>query len=108
MPTRANAPKDNIGRGIVLALIALFIFSTQDAAGKFLVQTLSPFQTTMMRFWAFAAFAVLLAMGRGSLRGALRSKFPILQMLRGVLLVVDIWMFVASLKSLQLPEVQSI
>ena len=48
----ASAHHDNVGRGMVLALVALFIFSTQDAAGKFLVQTLSPFQTTMMRFWA--------------------------------------------------------
>ena len=107
-----NAPivphRDNVGRGIALALIALLIFSTQDAAGKFLVQTLSPFQTTMMRFWAFGAFAVLLAVSRGSLKETFRTKFPVLQVLRGVLLVVDIWMFVASLKTVQLPEVQSI
>ena len=106
--TSLTAPKDNVGRGMVLALIALFIFSTQDAVGKYLVQTLSPFQTTMMRFWAFAAFAVVLAASRGSLRAAFQTRFPVLQVLRGVLLVVDIWMFVASLKTVQLPEVQSI
>lgn len=104
----ALSRRDNVGRGIALALLALLIFSTQDAASKFLVQNLSPFQTTMMRFWAFAAFAVVLAISRGSLREALRTRFPVLQVLRGILLVVDIWMFVASLKTVQLPEVQSI
>jgi drug/metabolite transporter (DMT)-like permease len=103
-----GARHDNVGRGMVFALVALLLFSTQDAAGKFLVQTISPFQTTMMRFWAFAAFAFLLALRQGSIRQALRSGHPILQVLRGVLLIVDIWMFVASLKTLQLPEVQGI
>lgn len=104
----ATYRRDNVGRGVALALLALLIFSTQDAAGKFLVQTLSPFQTTMMRFWAFAAFSIALAVSRGNLREALQTRFPVLQVLRGILLVVDIWMFVASLKTVQLPEVQSI
>jgi drug/metabolite transporter (DMT)-like permease len=104
----ATARQDNVGRGIVFALVALLLFSTQDAAGKFLVQTISPFQTTMMRFWAFAAFAMVLALRRGSIRDALRSGHPVLQVVRGGLLIADIWMFVASLKTLQLPEVQGI
>jgi drug/metabolite transporter (DMT)-like permease len=104
----ATARQDNVGRGMVFALVALLLFSTQDAAGKFLVQTISPFQTTMMRFWAFAAFAMVLALRRGSIRDALRSGHPVLQVVRGGLLIADIWMFVASLKTLQLPEVQGI
>lgn len=99
---------DNVGRGIVFALIALLLFATQDAAGKFLVQTISPFQTTMMRFWAFAAFSIILSLRKGPFRQALATRHPVLQVLRGVLLVVDIWMFVASLRTLQLPEVQAI
>jgi drug/metabolite transporter (DMT)-like permease len=104
----ARVRQDNVGRGMLFALVALLLFSTQDAAGKFLVQTISPFQTTMMRFWAFAAFALVLALRRGPMREALRSGHPALQVLRGVLLIADIWMFVASLKTLQLPEVQGI
>lgn len=88
--------------------MALFLFSTQDAASKFLVETISPFQTTMMRFWAFAAFACVLAIRKGSLREALRTSYPILQILRGVFLIVDIWLFVFALRTVQLPEVQSI
>lgn len=103
-----GARRDNVGRGIALALAAILIFSTQDATSKLLVETVSPFQLTMMRFWAFAAFSLFLVLRKGSLRGALRTTHPVLQVLRGILLVADIWMFVLSLKTVQLPEVQSI
>ncbi|MEP7241739.1 MAG: DMT family transporter [Devosia sp.] len=100
--------QDNAGRGVALAIAAILIFSTQDATSKFLVHSISPFQMTMMRFWAFAAFALLLAVRKGSLRQSLRTAHPWSQVLRGVLLVVDIWMFVIALKSVPLPAVQSI
>jgi drug/metabolite transporter (DMT)-like permease len=106
--TAGGARRDNVGRGIALALSAILIFSTQDATSKLLVESVSPFQLTMMRFWAFAAFSLFLVLRKGSLSGALRTTHPVLQVLRGVLLVADIWMFVLSLKTVQLPEVQSI
>lgn len=99
---------ENAGRGILLALVAIFIFSTQDATSKFLVQTISPFQTTMMRFWAFAAFALFLGLRKGSLRSVAQTAHPVLQVLRGVLLLADIWMFVIALRTVQLPELQAI
>ncbi|HZY67343.1 MAG TPA: DMT family transporter, partial [Devosia sp.] len=68
----------------------------------------SPFQMTMMRFWAFAAFALLLAWRQGVLRSALRSRYPTLQIARGGLLVVDIWLYVLALSSVPLAAVQSI
>jgi drug/metabolite transporter (DMT)-like permease len=106
----ATSPRpDNVGRGILLALAAILVFSTQDATSKFLVQSdVSPFQMTMMRFWAFAAFSLLLAWRQGGLRGAFRSKHPVLQVTRGALLVGDIWMYVQALSTVPLAAVQSI
>jgi len=103
-----GARRDNVGRGILFALIATVIFSTQDATSKLLVQSISPFQMTMMRFWAFGGFSILLALRKGPIGGSLKSRYPWLQILRGVLLVTDIWMFVLALRTVQLPEVQSI
>src|SRR3954471_14923569 len=103
-----NPRTDNVGRGIILVLVATMIFSTQDATSKFLVQSVSPFQMTMMRFWAFGAFALFLAWRKGSVRQSLKTAHPWLQIVRGVLLVGDIWMFVLALRSVQLPEVQAI
>src|ERR1041384_5414419 len=104
----AGVGQDNIGRGVAFALTAIALFATQDAASKFLVQSISPFQMTMMRFWAFAAFALLLAMRKGPVRETLRTRHPWLQVLRGALLIVDIWLYVLALRTVQLAEVQSI
>ena len=105
---QAAARQDNVGRGIFLALTAILIFSTQDAVSKLLVQSVSPFQMTMMRFWAFAAFSLILATRRGGIRAALRTKQPVGQVLRAALLIADIWMFVLALITVPYAEVQSI
>jgi drug/metabolite transporter (DMT)-like permease len=109
MTTTAGPSRDNVGRGILLVIVAILVFSTQDATSKFLVQAdVSPFQMTMMRFWGFAAFALLLAWWQGGLRDAFRSRHPVLQVARGGLLVVDIWLYVLALSTVSLAAVQSI
>jgi drug/metabolite transporter (DMT)-like permease len=109
MTNTAGPSRDNVGRGILLVIVAILVFSTQDATSKFLVQAdVSPFQMTMMRFWGFAAFALLLAWRQGGLRDAFRSSHPVLQVARGGLLVVDIWFYVLALSTVSLAAVQSI
>ncbi len=109
MTPQTGPRNDNVGRGILLALTAILVFSTQDAASKFLVQSdVSPYQMTMMRFWAFAAFSLILAARQGALRDAFRSKHVGKQIARGGLLVVDIWLYVLALSTVPLAAVQSI
>lgn len=109
MTDTAGVPRDNVGRGVLLALSAILVFSTQDAVSKFLVQSdVSPFQMTMMRFWAFAAFALLLAWRRRGLRDGFRTRHPVLQIARGGLLVADIWLYVLALGTVPLAAAQSI
>lgn len=109
MTPQTGPRNDNVGRGILLALTAILVFSTQDAASKFLVQSdVSPYQMTMMRFWAFAAFSLILAARQGGLRDAFRSKHVGKQIARGGLLVVDIWLYVLALSTVPLAAVQSI
>lgn len=105
-PTRRRA--DNVPLGIGLTVAAILIFGIQDAVSKHLVQDYSPFQLAMMRFWAFAVFSLILVMRQGPISQAFRSKSPVLQVLRGVLLVVDIWFFAAALKDVPLAELQAI
>jgi len=109
MTIQTGPRRDNVGRGILLALSAILVFSTQDAVSKFLVQSdVSPYQMTMMRFWAFAAFSLILAARRGGLRQAFRSRHVGAQIARGGLLVADIWMYVLALTTVPLAVVQSI
>ena len=99
---------DNVGLGIGLTITAILIFGLQDAMAKTLVQTYSPFQLAMMRYWAFAAFSLVLVMRQAPLRQAFRSAHPRLQVARAALLVLDIWFFATALKSVPLAELQAI
>jgi drug/metabolite transporter (DMT)-like permease len=107
-PAAERQRSDNVGLGIGLTILAILIFGLQDAISKQLVQTYSPFQLAMMRFWAFAAFSLWLVARQAPLRQAFRSRFPVLQILRGVLLVADIWFFAAALRTVPLAELQAI
>lgn len=104
--TRRRA--DHVPLGIALTIAAILIFGIQDAVSKYLVQDYSPFQLAMMRFWAFAAFSLILVMRQGPLRQAFHSRSPMLQVARAMLLVVDIWLFAMALKDVPLAELQAI
>jgi drug/metabolite transporter (DMT)-like permease len=99
---------DNVAVGVALTLGSILIFGVQDAVAKILVQTYSPFQIVMMRYWGFAALSLILVMRQAPLRQALRSKAPLWQWLRGLLLVADIWLFALAIKTVPLAELQSI
>lgn len=99
---------DNLGRAIALTLTTITVFGVQDAVSKLLVQAHSPLQITMMRYWGFAAFALFMVMRQAPLREAFRSKVPKRQILRGVLLMADIWCFAIALQTVALGELQAI
>jgi drug/metabolite transporter (DMT)-like permease len=99
---------DNIARGIAYSVTAVLVFGIQDAVSKVLVQTYPVFQITMIRYWVFAAFSLYLVSRRAPLRQALRSKMPVLQVVRGLLLMFDIWLFAAAVRTMPLAELQAI
>lgn len=99
---------DNIGLGLVLSITAILTFGVQDAVSKILVQDYSPFQITMIRYWAFAVLALVLASRQAPLSQLLVSRHIGLQLLRGLLLVIDIWLFSAAVRTVPLAELQAI
>jgi len=99
---------NNVALGFTLSIAATVIFGVQDAMAELLVQDYSPFQLAMIRFWAFAAFSLFLVARQGRLRTAFHSKQPVTQLIRATLLVVDIWLFAAALKTVPLAELQAI
>ena len=104
----ADIRTDNIGRAILLTIITIGVFGVQDAMSKTLVQTYSPFQVTMMRYWGFALFSLVLVMRQAPLRQALRSRMPVWQVVRGSLLIIEIWCFARALQTVPLGELQAI
>jgi drug/metabolite transporter (DMT)-like permease len=88
---------NNKTRGYVYVLSAVAIFAIQDAFSKFLGEKYPPIMVTMIRFWAFAIFVtVLAARSRGGLRRAIVTEHPVLQVVRGVLLVSEIVVVIFS------------
>lgn len=86
---------DSKAKGYLFTLTAVVVFATQDGFTKHLGMNYSPIFVTMIRFWAFAVFVLMMAAGaKGGLRAVARTRHPYLQILRGVLLVSEICMAV--------------
>jgi drug/metabolite transporter (DMT)-like permease len=95
--------------GYIFALLATTIFSAQDGISKHMAESYSPVLITMIRYWAFALFAVTVAMHRpGGIRATARTRHPILQPLRGVLLVVQVVLAITSFHVVGLARAQAI
>ena len=83
--------------GYLFALAATTIFSLQDAVSKHLGEHYPPIFITMIRYWAFAAFCILVVARKcGGLRAAAHTTRPVLQIFRGVLLVVEIMLVITA------------
>lgn len=101
-------PADRVSLAVTLTLVTVVAFGVQDAISKVLVQTYSPFQITMMRYWGFSVFALVLVLRQAPLRQALHSRARAWQILRGALLMGDIWFFALALRTVPLGELQAI
>ncbi len=95
--------------GYLYVLLAVTIFAGQDAFSKLLGDKYPPIMVTMIRFWAFAAFVILLAAtSPGGLRRAIVTQRPVLQIIRGMLLVSEVVVVVISFTIAGLAMTQSI
>ena len=95
-------------QGYFFTLLAVTIFATQDGISKYLGTHYSPILITMIRYWVFAAFVLLLAVRSGGIAKAASTKRPFLQIFRGVLLAAEIVTFIFALSHVGLATAQSI
>ena len=95
--------------GYIFVLLAITIFSIQDAISKYLGGIYPPVLITMIRYWAFAIFALAFAArAPGGLKAAFRTRRPVLQILRGVLLAGQIVVVITSFATVGLAHSQAI
>lgn len=95
--------------GYAFALSAITIFALQDGISKHLGQTYPPVFVTMIRYWAFAGFAlVLAARARGGIASTAKSRARPLQVARGVLLAVQIVLAITCFAVIGLARTQAI
>ena len=85
--------------GIALMIGACFVFAAQDGISRHLAANYNVFMVVMIRYWFFAAFVLVIAARKaGGLRAAAATTQPVLQIVRGLLLItevcVTVWAFV--------------
>lgn len=111
-PEGPARPTADATKGILLMILAMFLFATLDAGSKILVADHSVWQIIWVRYLFFAAMAVALA--RAALprpRPALpplKSNRPLTQIARGVILVAEVGCFVLAFRYLGLGEAHAI
>ncbi|WP_438668198.1 DMT family transporter [Pseudogemmobacter sonorensis] len=85
------------------------VFAVQDGLSLHLGREANIYMVVMVRFWFFAAFAILMAArAPGGLRAAAKSAHPWLQILRGALLIAEICVMVAAFVKLGLIETHAV
>lgn len=94
-------------RGMVVAVVAIMMFAGIDVCSKLLGAQMPVIQVIWLRFVFFLPIAVLLAYRPG--RGITwRTNRPWLHVFRVVLLVVEMWFFIAAFAAMPLADVHSI
>ncbi len=107
--TTAPAQRNDIRLGIWLMVATSLVFALQDGFSRHLAETYNVFMVVMLRFWFFAAFVIAIAARQsGSIANAARTAQPVLQALRGLILVAEICVMVAAFVRLGLVESHAI
>lgn len=101
-----NVPRPQFG--ILLCLLSMLVFASQDGITKVLVKDLPIAQLVMVRYWVFLAFAVGYSVYQGSLRTACRSRHPYQQVIRSLIGVGEIVLFGLGLRYLGLAEMHAL
>ncbi|MEM6546402.1 MAG: DMT family transporter [Pseudomonadota bacterium] len=103
VPHEASVAQSDPSLGIRYVLFAMLCFAVQDGVSKYLAALYPVPFFVMLRYWVFAGFVLVLASRKpGGLRAAAQTQRPLLQIARGVLLVLQIVVFVEALDRLGL------
>lgn len=94
--------------GYIFALSAITLFSIQDGISKYLATYYPAVIVVMFRYWAFAAFAIIILLRSGRIRASLKSRRVGLQMIRSLLLVSQIVIMVVSFTEVGIAMSQAI
>lgn len=95
---------ENPRLGILLMVLAMAVFATQDGFSRHLAAEYNVFVVVMLRYWFFAAFVIAIARRQGGVRAVAKTAQPVLQIGRGILLAAEICVMVAAFVLLGLVE----
>ncbi|MEL6297403.1 MAG: DMT family transporter [Pseudomonadota bacterium] len=96
-------------RGIAFMLATMLVFSTQDGVSKLLAEHYPPIFVVMIRYWAFALFAIAFASAQPQgFAATVRTRRPLIHLARGLLLAAQISLLTYSFAVLGLGETHAI
>lgn len=96
---------NNTRAGILLMVATCFVFAMQDGISRHLAAEYNTLMVVMIRYWFFAAFVIALTAQRPrGLRAVMRTRQPILQVVRGTLLAAEICVMVFAFTQVGLIE----
>lgn len=99
----------NARLGVWLMVATTFVFAVQDGLSRYLAGEYNVYMVIMVRFWFFAAFVIAISARRkGGISAAARTRQPILQTIRGLLLITQICVMVTAFTLLGLVESHAI
>lgn len=91
--------------GIWLMVATTLVFAVQDALSRHLASEYNVFMVVMIRYWFFAAFVIAISVRKaGGLRDVARTRQPLVQGFRGILLASEICVMVLAFTYLGLVE----
>ena len=101
--------KQNERLGILLMIITTIVFASQDGLSKYLATEYNVYMVVMIRYWFFAAFVISMSSRRtGGIKRVSKTKSPILQIFRSLILVAEMCITILAFTLLGLAETHAI
>ena len=101
--------KQNERLGIFLMVITTIVFASQDGLSKYLATEYNVYMVVMIRYWFFAAFVMTISSRKpGGVKQVAKTKTPLLQIFRSLILVAEMCVTVLAFTLLGLAETHAI
>ena len=101
--------KQNERLGILLMIITTIVFASQDGLSKYLATEYNVYMVVMIRYWFFATFVISVSSQKtGGIKRVAKTKSPILQIFRSVILVAEMCITILAFTLLGLAETHAI
>ena len=101
--------KQNERLGIFLMVTTTIVFASQDGLSKYLATEYNVYMVVMIRYWFFAAFIMTISSRKpGGIKQVAKTKIPLLQIFRSLVLVTEMCVTVLAFTLLGLAETHAI
>ena len=101
--------KQNERLGIFLMVTTTIVFASQDGLSKYLATEYNVYMVVMIRYWFFAAFIMTISSRKpGGIKQVAKTKTPLLQIFRSLVLVAEMCVTVLAFTLLGLAETHAI